>query len=114
MTEEQKLKKAERDRRYREKKKADKSKEQAMFASPVTGEYITYTETRPGHFVANILTSEADQQAPIDSAPETAFQVSEEQMEKYRQELQPPPVLPEEPKTDFDVLMRRMRRESAR
>lgn len=55
-----------------------------------------------------------DMQAPIDPAPESAFQVSEEQMERYRQELQPPVVIPEEPLTPFDVLMRRMRRESAK
>lgn len=54
-----------------------------------------------------------DTQAPIDHAPETAFQVSEEQMEKYRQELQPQPVL-EEPLTPFEVLRRRMERESRR
>lgn len=54
-----------------------------------------------------------DMQAPIDPAPETAFQVSEEQMEKYRQELQPQPVL-EEPLTPFDVLRRRMAREGRR
>lgn len=40
------------------KPKTKKSNEQEMFASPVTGEYITYTETRPGHFVANTLTRE--------------------------------------------------------
>lgn len=39
-------------------KKAKKPKEQAMFASSVPGEYIVYIETRPGHFVANILTDE--------------------------------------------------------
>lgn len=54
-----------------------------------------------------------DMQAPIDPAPETAFQVTEEQMEKYRQELQPQPVL-EEPLTPFDVLRRRMTREGRR
>lgn len=55
-----------------------------------------------------------DMQAPIDPAPETAFQVSEEQMEKYRQELQPQPVIPEEPLTPFEVLKRRMEREARR
>lgn len=70
MTEEQKKRKAERDRRYREKKKAEKSNEQAMFASSVPGEYIVYTETRPGHFVANILTREEEQTGP-ESAPES-------------------------------------------
>lgn len=53
-----------------------------------------------------------DMQAPIDPAPESAFQVSEEQMEKYRQELQPQPVLSEEPLTTFEVLRRRMKREA--
>ena len=57
--------------------------------------------------------AKSDMQAPIDPAPESAFQVSEEQMEKYRQELQPQPVL-EEPLTPFDVLRRRMERESRR
>lgn len=55
-----------------------------------------------------------DMQAPVDPAPESAFQVTEEQMEKYRQELQPQPVLPEEPLTTFEVLRRRMARESRR
>lgn len=55
-----------------------------------------------------------DMQAPIDPAPESAFQASEEQMEKYRQELQPQPVLSEEPLTTFEVLRRRMARESRR
>lgn len=55
-----------------------------------------------------------DMQTPIDPAPATAFQVSEEQMEKYRQELQPPVVIPEEPLTPFDVLRRRMEREARR
>lgn len=54
-----------------------------------------------------------DMQAPIDPAPESAFQITEEQMEKYRQELQPQPVL-EEPLTPFDVLRRRMAREGRR
>jgi len=43
------------------------AKQEAMFASSVTGEYITYTETRPGHFVANV-------KAHIDPAPESAMQ----------------------------------------
>ena len=55
-----------------------------------------------------------DMQAPVDPAPETAFQVTEEQMEKYRQELQPPVIIPEEPLTPFDVLRRRMEREARR
>lgn len=58
--------------------------------------------------------AKSDMQAPIDPAPESAFQVSEEQMEKYRQELQPQPVLQEEPLTTFEVLRRRMARESRR
>lgn len=55
-----------------------------------------------------------DMQAPIEPSPETAFQVTEEQMEKYRQELLPQPVLSEEPLTTFEVLRRRMARESRR
>ena len=55
-----------------------------------------------------------DMQAPLDPAPETSFQPTEEQMEMYRQELQPQPVLPEEPLTPFEVLRRRMARESRR
>lgn len=55
-----------------------------------------------------------DMQAPIDPAPESAMQITEEQMEKYRQELQPQPVLSEEPLTTFEVLRRRMARESRR
>ena len=66
MTEEQKRKKAERDRRYREKKKLEKA-------------------------------AEADLQAPIDVAPESAMQSSVmELMEgqaRYREELQQQPVL---------------------
>ena len=58
--------------------------------------------------------AKSDMQAPIEPSPETAFQVSEEQMENYRQELQPQPVLPEEPLTPFDVLRRRMAREGRR
>lgn len=98
MTEEQKKLKAERDRRYREKKKLEKAEK-------------------------------ADLQAPVDPAPETAFQVTEEQMERYRQELQqqpvfvrqvPPPIvvegnpddlppveIPAETLTYFDVYKRR-------
>ena len=52
------LSKAARQKAYRERKKAEKSKERAMFASLVPREYIVYTETRPGHFVTNILTDE--------------------------------------------------------
>lgn len=63
MTEEQKRKKAERDRRYREKKKLEKA-------------------------------AEADLQAQIDPAPESAMQAPDsELMERYRKELQPEPVL---------------------
>lgn len=58
--------------------------------------------------------AKSDMQAPIEPAPETAFQVTEEQMERYRQELQPQPVLSEEPLTTFEVLRRRMARESRR
>lgn len=58
--------------------------------------------------------AKSDMQAPIEPATETAFQVTEEQMERYRQELQPQPVLPEEPLTPFDVLRRRMAREGRR
>lgn len=58
--------------------------------------------------------SKLDMQAPIEPFPETAFQVTEEQMEKYRQELQPPVVIPEEPLTTFEVLRRRMEREARR
>lgn len=88
MTEGQKRKKAERDRRYREKKKLEKA-------------------------------AEADLQAPIDVAPESAMQspVMElmEGQERYRKELQPEPVLdkPEEI-TAFDVQKRRMEREGCR
>lgn len=58
--------------------------------------------------------AKSDMQAPIEPSPETAFQATEEQMERYRQELQPQPVLSEEPLTTFDVLRRRMARESRR
>lgn len=56
--------------------------------------------------------AKSDMQAPIDPAPESAMQITEEQMERYRQELQPQPVLSEEPLTTFEVLRRRMARES--
>lgn len=58
--------------------------------------------------------AKSDMQAPIDPAPESAMQITEEQMERYRQELQPQPVLEEEPLTTFEVLRRRMARESRR
>lgn len=58
--------------------------------------------------------AKSDMQAPIDPAPESAMQITEEQMERYRQELQPQPVLSEEPLTTFEVLRRRMARESRR
>lgn len=58
--------------------------------------------------------SKPDMQAPIDPTLESAMQITEEQMERYRQELQPQPVLPEEPLTTFEVLRRRMARESRR
>lgn len=70
------MKKAERDRRYREKKKLEK-------------------------------VAEADLQAPVDPAPESAMQASDsELLERYRKEFQPEPVL-EEPLTYFDVYKRR-------
>lgn len=76
MTEEQKRKKAERDRRYREKKKLEKA-------------------------------SEADLQATIDPAPESAMQSPDSELqERYRKEFEAVPVL-EEPLTDFEVYKRR-------
>lgn len=51
--------------------------------------------------------AEADLQAPVDPAPESAMQAPEpELLERYRKELQPEPVL-EEPFTYFDVYKRR-------
>lgn len=51
--------------------------------------------------------AEADLQAPIDPAPESAMQATEpELLERYRKELQPEPIL-EEPLTYFDVYKRR-------
>lgn len=51
--------------------------------------------------------AEADLQAPVDPAPESAMQAPEpELLERYRKELQPEPVL-EEPLTYFDVYKRR-------
>lgn len=112
MTEEQKKRKAERDRRYREKKKAEKSKEQAMFASSVPGEYITYTETSPGHFVANVLTSEEVQPAP-ETAPESSSVMELlEGQESFREEFKGVPAKSERELTPFELLKRRRERYS--
>ena len=89
MTEKQKKLKAERDRRYREKKKLEKA-------------------------------AEADQQAPIDPAPESSMQspsvmeLTKEEQERYREELLQQPVIDDPELTAFDVQKRRMMREGRR
>lgn len=98
MTEEQKKRKAERDRRYREKKKLEKAAEADMQA-PV--------DPAP----------ESAMQAPVDPSPESAMQspsVMElmEGQERYREEFKGVPVKPERELTPFELLKRRRERYS--
>lgn len=91
---------AERQKAYRERKKAEKAALKDMQA------------TMPPAV-------EADLQAKIDPAPESAMQSSSvmelmEGQERYREELQQQPVIDDQELTAFDVQKRRMERERLR
>lgn len=122
---------AERQKAYRERKKAEKDKRSREEAGKVSGSPDMGAEGRcescsPLDLQAPMpAAAETDLQAPIDPAPEfvtdqalerewnalppgkiVPYQPDSGLMERYRKELQPEPVL-EEPLTYFDVYKRR-------
>lgn len=101
MTEEQKKLKAERDRRYREKKKAEKAAEKDLQA-PIDPALESVTDDALER-EWNALPSGKI----VPYRPESAMQAPDSGLkERYRKELQQDPVL-EEPLTYFDVYKRR-------